>query len=305
MAELTPEQQALVDAAFGNESADPDKLADPPASAAKGASQFDNESRDWVDNIYQQVLREAKKNLKDSGYTPEVIENWFEARKGALYDHLNSWAQKIGEKRATNFPSSFSDMQMLEDSARRWFGARDNTGMISYAMGVGDDDAGGGGGGGGSTATLTPEQIRAQYDVDSLARDATRIYQGLLFDEPRDSRAIASAYIDAIIKNPDQKLDWQTFVKGRVQNEARYNLIYKNKPKGMTEEQYFAPYVNSATQMLAPREISSAVTGAAQLGASQGQFRERMARSDSATSSAPFITGFEKRMQDLAGVFKG
>lgn len=277
--------------------------SDAEANAKESETKGQPSLQDFMDNIRQQILRELKAQGDALGYTTEALENWFEGQVPALYAHLADFVSRQMLRSTTPYPSSIQDFNDLEDMARRWLGARDGSGTLSGLLGT--SSSGGGGGSGRISTKPTKEQLRKQFDVDQLSRAVTNTYRGLLFTDTKNSRAIAEAYVEAYVADPEQKLDFDTFVRNRIRQEPRYNLLYKHKPKGMTEEQYFQPYVNSAQQMLAPREIEQAVTGAAQLGASQAQFRARMARSDSQTASAPFINSFGQRISDLKGIFKG
>lgn len=256
------------------------------------------------------ILDELTANAEALGYSEQAIVAWYGQHRVNMLSYIQDEViPSFRETTGMPWDGSGSPMEfeVLKKFARNYLVGTDSSGNIHKIfnpnLANAQDKSGRRGGGGGRG--LSPADIRAQFDLDQLAMAVKNQWQGLLFDEPKNARAVAKAYVDAVVKNPDQKLDFNTFVRGHIQKQPRYNMIYKNKPRGMSEEAYFQPYVAAASQYLRPNDVRDAATGAAQLGSSQQTFRERMSRDNAVTTSAPFISSFEKRMQDVAGVFKG
>jgi len=307
---LTPDQQSRAEELVAA-GLDPNDYGIPwdekTVSEEFSAGQFT--TLELIENV---VLRDLLSNAEALGYTEEAVAAWYEQNKQGLMEYIDGEViPAMIEATGVVWDGSGGPMQfeVLTKFARNYLTGVDESGTIHKLFNPNLAGANTNrrtvGGGGGGTGALTPEQIRAQFDLDQLSNMALDQYRGLLFDEPKNARAIAKAYVDMIVSNPDQKVDYATFVREQVKREPRYAALYRNKPQGMTEEQYFQPYVQAATQFLRPNEVGDAAAGAAQLGSSQQTFRERMGRTESTTGSSPFIQSFEKRLEDVRGVFKG
>lgn len=151
----------------------------------------------------------------------------------------------------------------------------------------------------------TAAEIRASFDLDLLTNRANELWQTLVLEDNAQARAQAKAYVEAIVRNPEQKLDFDTFIEEQAKKTARFGSIYRNLPNGMNPRQYMAPYIAMASQFAAPGEVNDLAIGGAQFGADPAAFRARLGRTDAVTSSAPFIQGLENRMRDLSGVLRG
>lgn len=264
------------------------------------------------------VLDILSKQLKAAGNEMGVnLMGFLEANQLAMLEYLSNDLMPLLMKAGTggegadvniagkgNFlENNPNAINLLVSAARTFLTNRDPSGIVWEAWSIGKDTKKRGGTGGFKAPTA--EQIRQNFDVDAMAREYSDTYRGLLLDEPRDARSVAKAYVETIVKSPDQRLDWKNFMRSQIEKEPRYAAIYANKPRGMSPEQYLFPYIDAASAVLRPRDVTAAATNAAQLGASQQSFQENMARSNAVTTSAPFITNFESRMQALKGVLRG
>lgn len=160
------------------------------------------------------------------------------------------------------------------------------------------------------TGTTTRKLSAADFDIDALAQDATRMWRGLLLEEPRNPRDLARAYVDRRLSNPLQALDYESFVRNHLKTQPRWGTLYGIKPEGMTEEQYIAPYLSQAQATLGGGfGKKGAVTGTAALGAGLGasgqSFQALLSRQDAVTGSTPFINKLGQRMQELKGILRG
>ena len=101
-----------------------------------------------------------------------------------------------------------------------WIGAKDARFHGMVAGGGGSRSSGGGGRGrGGPTAA----EIRAKFDLDELADAVEDQWYSALLTHAPDARGLARAYVDQVVANPQQKLDFNTFVEKRIENTSRYN----------------------------------------------------------------------------------
>lgn len=67
-----------------------------------------------------------------------------------------------------------------------------------------------------------------------------------VLDSAPNPRGLAKAYVETIVKDPEQKVDFDTFVRKRVENSKRYKTIYRRKPEGMPHEQFLQPLYQTA-----------------------------------------------------------
>lgn len=162
-----------------------------------------------------------------------------------------------------------------------------------------------GGGGGGGARGPTAQDIRNSFDIDQLSQAAEQIWQAMLWDTPEDSRAMASAYIETMVKHMGKKkIDFTAHVRKEAMKTARFKELYKNKPDGIAPEEFLGQYVALANQYLRPENREEYIGRGARLGASQQQFGQALAKSDEYTGSAPFITGMEQRLQNVSKVLR-
>lgn len=224
---------------------------------------------------------------------------------GSRSSVLNPGEQGTSDWWTTN-PSGLEQLHLV---ARNWLvGQFPALNDFFDVRGVSSSSGGRGRGGGGGSRRPTADEIRAQFDIDQLSNGVTEMWRGLLVDEPTDPRGIARAYVEAVVANPDQKLDFQTYVRTQIEGTGRFASIYAMKPEGMSPEQYIAPYLQSAAAVVGGGSQSAfrkLVVGGAQFGADPGSFLNRLRRTREATSSQGFITGIEQRMREVKGVLKG
>ena len=72
-----------------------------------------------------------------------------------------------------------------------------------------------------------------------------------------------------------------------------------------SEEDYLLPYFAAAQQLSRPNAAGGIAISGAQFGASAQSFGQRLRRTKTATSSAPFLNELEGRLRHLNGVLKG
>ena len=159
----------------------------------------------------------------------------------------------------------------------------------------------------GGTGRRTEAQIRAQFDIDEMARSITDLWRGYLLEEPEDARGIARGYIDQVVKNPDQKLDFKSYVVRQIEGTSKYNNFTRQKPETLGYEDFITPYIQQAMQVLGGGEegqLQEIVGAGAGLNASPSAFASRLAKTNEVTGSSPFMQNVEARLSRLRGVFK-
>ncbi len=257
----------------------------------------------WQESIIAAVQRDLREVADDLGYNRALIDGVISQYALQTVNHLeetlNGW-DIPGPRTTLHYDMLLRTAKVFLNSKSGLLQGMDT---LKNNKGPGTNNTGGGGGGG-LSATLTPEQIRQNFDLDQLTEAVSTAYRGTLLDEPRDPRGIARAYVESIVKNPEQKLDFDTFVDAQIKKQPRYNLLYGNKPRGLSDAQFMQPYVQSAMQHLRPGNVADKARAGAQLGSSPDAFRENLNRSREAQVSTPFINKLEQRTTQLGGLFR-
>lgn len=161
--------------------------------------------------------------------------------------------------------------------------------------------------GGGRRRGPTAAEIRAQFDLDQLTRLVDEMSRALVLAEEPNARAIATAYVDAIVKDPKQELDFETFVRNRILSTARAKMIYRNKPESMSEEQYLQPYVAAFQSRVGPGfgdQLADTAIAGARLGASPDAFEQRLNRTRQVQTSTPFLSKMGQRLSNFRQVLR-
>jgi hypothetical protein len=190
--------------------------------------------------------------------------------------------------------------------ARTWdfFNSNTSVDLGQYPLGaiLGSGSRRGGGGSRGPTA----QDIRNQFDVDQLAERASNIWRGMLLEDTSQARSFAQSYVDTMVEHMGKKkIDFDTFIRNKARETARYASIYRSKPDALTEEQFLQPYYQSALQIVRPDNADEVAIGGAQFGSDASTFAARLRRTDESTSSSNFINELEQRMTGLNNLFKG
>ena len=254
---------------------------------------FEEKNFSWQDAIVSGLQRDIRAAAKDAGYNQDLADGIIDQYALQTVNHLegiiNGW-DLVGPRTALHY-------NMLLDHARTFLSSKSDMARHFFLTDPGEKPDRRG-------EVATAAEIRASFDMDQLSRSVTQTYQGMLFDEPRDPRGLARAYVDQIVAHPDQKLDFESYVLTQIEKEPRYATIYAHKPAGMTAGQFMAPYMNAASQVLRPGNAGEAARAGAQLGSSPDAFREKLGRSRESQVSSPFITGMENKITQLGNLFK-
>jgi hypothetical protein len=277
----------------------------------------------WWDQVYSRIRSRltAQLNAADidpwpfqiaaDSYKPQLFE-WFhntfygsnlKPGSGPLASGSNL-PSGVAVSASQAYPSEFAALTTtadgLESLARAGFAQMMNylnLGQLSYDFAP----RGAGGGGRGGSRAPTADEIRAQFDLDELSRAATDIYRSIMLDEPKNARALAENYVEAVVTNPDQRLDFESFVHRQLENTPRFKALYRNKPKGLSPEYYLQYYLQPAIQTMGAgsRELQEVVEGAMKMGTSAGGFAGRLDRTREANLGSPFLSRVAKRTHNL------
>lgn len=299
---LTPEELEAIQGALGVGGDD-----DPETFEEEVG--IERTTQTWQDGLLRSLEAQVKAQAKANGYDQNLAVQWLYSN----YSDLVQWVDNslisredfgIDSDMPLFDPSNPADLQSINAVAQQYLNA-----SWPGFFGGAPQASGGGGRGGGGPRRPTASEIRAQFDLDELAGGANDIWRAMLWDDPEDPRGIARAYVDAVVANPEQKLDYQTFVEQRARQTSRYETMYKMKPDGLSEVQYTSQLGQQAFQVLGGSggqkdRLGRVVAQGAALGATPDAFRGRLSRTREATNSNGFMGGIEQKLRAARGVLR-
>lgn len=311
----------------GSNTATDDSTPVPPLSGFERPIDTTFDSNDWRVKLQTQLAADIRKFAEDAGYPAFTMESWLRDQMDTLQKYLEPFvltpealhdisvgtpegagaisptAVKLPFYNGLANPHIPEGLNAIYDMAKNWIG-QTFPGFVGAAP-----SGGGGGGGGGGARQPTPGEIRQQFDLNMLTDQVQTMARQFLVEDIPDPRSIASAYVDAIVSSGGkQKIDFSTFVEGRLLKTARAAQVYRNKPEGIDHLQYIQPYAQAALGALGGNRgagISQVVGEGAALGAAPGAFAERLKREDAVRNQSGFINGIEKRMSGISKVLRG
>lgn len=258
-------------------------------------------------DLINQVLQELRSVVggwaQDAGWSRNAGQAFVNQMKSGLIRH---WGNTMGStyvRAAHQSPGNdaFETFNVMLNLGLQYLGARLPFEMPEGGGGGGRRGGGGGGrrGGGGPTAA----DIRKSFDIEQLANTANSLSRTYLIQDLDDPQRLARSYVDAVIADPDQKLDYKTFVERQLKKDPRWNIIFKNLPNGMDEAMYIQRYVQQAAAVLGGGDEATqrAFEGAA-LGAGAEAFSQRLAKSRAVRSSSKYVNRMEDRLRGVADI---
>jgi hypothetical protein len=267
----------------------------------------------WQEAVVDKMIDDIKAVASQYDMDLDFLLGWFGGQQLNLINYLQKnvidlneapGAIGLGPGFFTNTPAGINQ---LFAHARTWLGARFPA-LLDAFSGVGSSGSGRGRGRSGSGAAgPTPDQIRAQFDVKELTEAANTIWRGLLLEDMPNATAAANAYVEQIVANPEQKLDFESFVLGQVRNTSRYKVMYRNKPAAMTEQQFLMPIFQQVQQTLGPgygTQVADITVNAARLSSSPQQLSERLMREQQVQTSSPYLQRLAQRVTEIKDVLR-
>lgn len=294
------------------------------------------ESADWRTDLRTQLAKDLRAVADDLGQPSFVLDNWMDEQFDVMLNYL--YAQgfiareedfnasvdvlvpgggsltigDMGDQRFEDLnrtptvggkynPFSIEGLSAIYQASLLWVGAQ----IPGFNQIRGNTQAGGGSGG---SRGPTAQDIRNSMDEDQLTQAASNLWQTYLIEENPDARRIAKDYINEIVATKGQKkLDFETFVMGRIKKTGRYAALYRNKDEGVSELQYLQPFVQTAMSALGGKKgaVHSVAAEGAILGSDPASFAARLQREDAVRNSSGFISGLEERVRGLNNVLRG
>lgn len=271
-----------------------------------------NEDDFWQNAVIGKVESDIKAVAKKYEMDLDFLLGWFDGQKDNLINYLDNKVVNSGRIEGADpqrpfrvgaSPMDPEGMQVLFDAAQLWIGQY----FPGFRDAITAELPSTSGRRGRGSGRPTAAEIRAQFDMDALIEAVNQMSRGLILTEFDSARAVAKSYVDAIVANPEQKLDFETFARARILNSPRAKVIYKDKPEALSHEQFLQPYVQAASQMIGPghgNQLANIATGGARLGADPNAFRARLQRTRQVQSSTPFLSKLGDRVSGLKQVLR-
>lgn len=250
----------------------------------------------WQDVIAAQLVDGLSAAAKEAGFLDpkSFAEGFLQFHWDGLMGQLNNHYSRLGQQGMNN-PSIISSM--INDS-------------LSYLQGKwqwGDlpkrgasSGLGGGGGGGG-------RNVRDLFDVDALSGRITDMWQTFLISEPANAKALANDYINLVAGSPDRTIDFETWVKNRMKEDPRWNFVFQNKPKGISEESYIRYYAGQVMNVLGPTGDAPGIARSqAALAAGPDAIAGRLKFHQGVTQTSGYLNRVEEKyrsVRDVLGAF--
>ena len=281
-----------------------------PTSQVTQARSGGGSSEDWQNQMIQEFRRIVGGWAKDSGYSANAGQMFVNSVSGQLFDYLNRLrgGYNQSEHHFANNPGTpvtpATDINMwqnLLEAGLTWLGARLPFSVPQAATGGGGFGGGGGGRGGG----LTAADIRSSFDLTQLSSRANELSRAFLIQELDNPRSIAKAYVDAVVSDPNQKLDYDTFVTEQLKKDPRWNIIMGNRPEGMDPQAYAQHYAQQIFQVLGGGpEANQIAFEQAALGSSNAGVAGRLERTRANRSSSNYVNNMESRLQSVSELLR-
>lgn len=288
--------------------------------------EFEHDPLDWANVVGQTILF-------DMGYWAELNGELFDTA-GQMYGRMRSemftaiytslFVHADNRQRTANpmiqreiaqgaHPSEFGVLGMGRDYytstvqgqnemieyARNWMGNKTGWDLVAAPRTTKPSGRGSGRG-------RSAQDIRNMFDVNELARGVNNLNRALVLEDHADSKGLARKYVDAVVATGgDKKIDFESFVRDKIEATSRFKHIYARKPESVSAEDYIAPYLGAAMQLASPDEAAGLAIGGAQFGSSAETFRQRLRRTENVTGSAPYINQLEARMSNVSNILRG
>lgn len=261
----------------------------------------------WQDDVLDYVEEQFMAWVHRKGLDPASWVEWYKSMRGDMLAYTyNEWY--LPYYHTQDLPNGFENTQYGRESLGRaafsWLQNQDPTQSISPSSAMSytappPRGPGGGRGGGRRGPSM------ADFDIDELTEGVQNMWRAYLLTDNDNARDIATAYAGAVIANPDQKLDFTTYVLNKIRATSRHKAIYANKPDHLEEREFMTRYLQTASQYLRPDNADKIAIGGAQLGADPTAFRGLISNQREVRNSAPWINNFENRISELKGLFRG
>lgn len=301
------------------EEAEDDRPLSPQAAIAEA---FDPGQFDWTNIVTAHVGDSLVQWEKATGQIDGMWKHTFEQYSTQMYSAIQTrFFQPNAD--TTHFLTandvSESQQTQIQDQRQNYYrntsagikevieyGIQFMGGLMGAQLSPATPSGGGGRRGSGGARGPTAQDIRNRFDIEELTRSVDDLNRMLVFEPNDNAKKIARDYVEVVVRGKGEvKVDFESFVRDKIEGTSRFKSIYRNKPKALNPEQYMAPFYSQARTVAAGDEAADLAIAGAQFGASTSAFQSRLARTDSVTGSAPFVNNLQGRLEELNSVFKG
>lgn len=209
--------------------------------AGAGPSEEEDTFEVWQDVLSTQLLDGLSAGAAEAGFLDpkSFAEGFLSYHWDGLMGQINNHFARLG-------PDRMNDPSIIASMVNDGLGYLQGKWQWGELPKRGKSVGGGGGGGGGG------RNVRDLFDADALAGRITDMWQTFLISEPPNAKALAGEYINLVAGNPDRTVDFETWVKGRMKEDPRWNFVFQNKPAGISEESYIKYYASQVMNVLGP-----------------------------------------------------
>lgn len=191
---------------------------------------------------------------------------------------------------AMGFPQDDPEaVARMIDIAKEYLAPLWSYGPVDFGGGRGYGRGSGGGAG----------SLRGSFDIDQLAQGIRQMWSLYLRATPNvNAHGLAKAYVDQVVANPAQTLDFSTWVKGRMKEDPKWKFTFQNKPHGVSPEEYMQGYAGAIIGTLGQQKgIGQAIRGQAALNATPGDVQGFLGMQDQIIRSTGFMGNIEERFR--------
>jgi hypothetical protein len=249
----------------------------------------------WMDTVATNLQDILTAGAKDAGFADPAsfagsfLDYYWEDMQSAVF----------GGGKGPLHPEDPQNIRSFIEMGRKYLQQRWTYGDLPAGGTTGSGRGGGGGGGGGRTTAQ-------MFDIDQLAdriNETWRLYT--LADAP-NAKDLARQYVQTVAGNPAQALDFATWAKRRVLESPDAKFLFRNKPSGVSEEDYMRFYASNVFGVLGPTgDAPTVARNAAAFGASPDSLEGRLRFHPTVAKSSKFIDRIENRYRSLRDVLGG
>jgi hypothetical protein len=261
----------------------------------------------WAEHVLTYVEDLVTRTAYNKGADVDAWLTWYSGNVNDMLRYVQfEWLEPY--ENGSGLPGGFVDTSEGRDSLAKaawsWLQSMDRTGTLSPTANVSIKPRGGGGSGRGRGSGGGGPKM-SDFDLDALAEGVSNMWRSYLLADAPNARGIAEQYVNAILANPEKKLEFGQFVLNKIRGTSRHKAIYQNKPEAMEEQEFMNRYVQTAQQFLRPENVSNIAIGGAMMGADPTAYRGLIMNQREIRNTAPWINRFEDRLTDLRGLFRG
>lgn len=204
-------------------------------------------------------------------------------------------------------PNNPEALQALLENGLMWLDSNVLPGVFNHYMA--DNYSTSSSRSGGGTRKPTAGEIRANFDIDALARKAQEMARAYMVEDIPNARSLATQYVDAIVATGgEQDIEFNNFILSRFEQTSRWKTIHRNRPDGVDPLEYIRPYAQAALGALGGNRgkgIGDVAGQGATLGASAATFNARLLHEEAVQNTSGFMSKVGEKLGSVKGILGG